>query len=442
MGPDVQHCHESSTGESRSLLHHPDFRHLWSAETVSQVGTQVSLLAIPLMAIYVLHATTFQVGALEAVQFAPFVIVGLPAGAIIDRVRRRPVMMMCDLGRAAALASLPLVHAYGTLTIWQLYVVVFANGVMTVFFDVANMSILPSLVDRDQIPDGNAKLEVSRSGAQVAGPGLAGLLVQWIGSVTAVLVDAISFVGSALFLSRIRTAEPPVDRHEGIEKPRLRTEVREGLAYVWQHPLLRPIALCTATSNLFSSMISAVFIVYAVRQLHYSAGTVGLMFVFGGVGAVLGALLYARVTRPIGIGPAIVSSIFVGGLGMLLLGLAPRASAFVWFVIGWMIFSFTGVVYNVNQGSLRQVITVPRMQGRMNASMRFMVWGTMPFGALIGGALGSAIGVRETLLLAGIGSVLPVAWVLWSPVRTLREMPAGPQLRKSRRPSFTSLHGE
>ncbi len=417
---------ESTTGAARSLLRHRDFLPLWSAETVSQLGTQVSLLAVPLMAIKVLHATTFQVGALTAIEFAPFLLVGLPAGAIVDRVRRRPVMMLCDLGRALALASLPLAHAFGVLTIGQLYVVVFLNGVMTVFFDVANMSILPSLVARERIADGNAKLEVSRSGAEVAGPGIAGLLVQWIGAVTAVLVDAVSFVGSALFLARIRAVEPPVEPHDPGERPRLRTEIREGLAYVWHHAMLRPIACCTATSNLFSSMISAVFIVYAVRELHYAAGTVGLVFAFAGIGSVLGALLCSRITRPLGVGPAIVWSILVTGVGMLLLGVAPRAGAFGWFVVAWMLFSSSGVVYNVNQGSLRQVITAPRMQGRMNASMRFMVWGTMPFGALLGGSLGTALGLRPTLLIAGIGSLLPVGWVLWSPVRSLRAMPEGP----------------
>ncbi len=406
-----------------SLVRHRDFRQLWSAETVSQLGTQVSLLAIPLMAIKVLHATTFEVGALTAAEFAPFVLVGLPAGAIVDRTRRRVVMMVCDIGRAVALASLPVAHAVDHLTMAQLYVVVFANGVMTVFFDVANMAILPSLVERAQIPEGNAKLEVSRSGAQVAGPGFAGLLVQWIGAVTAVVVDAVSFVASAAFLTRIRTAEPPIERHDTDTKPKLRTEVREGLAYVWRHNMLRPIAFCTATSNLFSSMLGPVFLLYSVRELHYSAGKVGLVFVFGGVGAVVGALTCARITRPIGVGPAIVASIFVSGIGSLLIGLAPRASAFGWFVAGWAIFSLCGVVYNVNQGSLRQAITAPRLQGRMNASMRFMVWGTMPFGALIGGALGSSLGLRPTLLIAGAGSLLAGGWVLWSPVRGLRAMP-------------------
>jgi MFS family permease len=408
---------------ARPLLRQPDFRALWSAETVSELGTQVSVLAIPLMAIKVLHATTFQVGALTAIEFAPFVIVGLPAGAIVDRVRRRPVMMVCDLGRAASLATLPLAHALGWLTIWQLFAVVFANGVMTVFFDVSYMSILPSLVRRDEIADGNSKLEVSRSGATVAGPGMAGVLVQIIGAVSAVLVDAVSFVGSALFLSRIRAAEPPIEEHADGTRPRIRDEVRAGLRYVWHHAMLRPIALCTATSNFFSSMLSAVFLVYAVRTLHYSAGTVGLVFVFGGVGSVIGALVCARVSRPIGTGPAIVAAIFLSSVGSLLLGFAPRAGAFAWFAVGWTFFGFGGVVYNINQGSLRQAITPARMQGRMNASMRFMVWGTMPFGALLGGALGTSIGLRPTLIVSGLGSVLAVAWVLAPAVRTLRAIP-------------------
>ncbi len=424
MAPEstLPNAHRSGS-RPKSLLRHRDFRQLWAAETVSQVGTQVSMLAIPLMAIKVLHATTFEVGALTAVEFAPFVLVGLPAGAIVDRVRRRPVMVLCDLGRAVSLATLPIAHALGWLTIWQLFAVVFANGVMTVFFDVSYMSILPSLVDRDQIIDGNAKLEVSRSSAQVGGPGLAGVLVQWIGSVSAVVVDAVSFVCSAAFLARIKASEPPIERHADTSQPRLRDEIRAGLAYVWHHAMLRPIALCTATSNFFSSMIQAVFVVYAVRELHYSAGAVGVVFVLGGSGAVLGALTSGRISAPIGVGPTIVGAIVLASVGSVLLGVAPRHGAFGFFVVGFALFSFGGVVYNINQGSLRQAITPPRMQGRMNASMRFMVWGTMPFGALLGGAMGTWFGLRTTLLVAGFGALLAGAWVWWSPVRTLRTIP-------------------
>jgi MFS family permease len=406
-----------------SLARHRDFRQLWSAETVSQVGTQVSVLAIPLMAITVLHATTFEVGLLTAVQFLPFIIVGLPAGAVVDRVRKRPVMVVCDLGRAVALGTLPLAHWLGWLSMGQLYAVVFAHGVMTVFFDVANMSILPALVPREQIAEGNAKLEISRSGAQVAGPGLGGLLVQWIGAVTAVVVDAASFVASALFLFRIRAREEPIEAPADGTKPRLRDEVKEGVGYVWHQPMLRPIACCTATANLLGNISMAVFVVYAVRTLHYGAGVVGLVFTLGSVGALFGAFTSEWWGRRLGVGTAIVTSIGLGSVGQLLLGLAPRHGAFIWFVVGFALFSGTGVVYNVNQVSLRQAITPHRLQGRMNAAMRFIVWGTMPIGALIGGVLGTHIGLRPTLLVGGFGSLLTVLWVFFSPVRGLRTIP-------------------
>ncbi len=409
-------------GERRSVLRHPGFRGLWCAETVSQVGTQISLIAIPLTAITVLHASTFQVGALTAVEFSPFILVGLVAGALVDRVRRRPVMMACDVGRAVALATLPLAHWLGGLTMAQLYVVVFVNGIMTVFFDVAAMSILPALVAPDQIADGNAKLETSRSAAQVAGPGLGGLLVQWIGAVTAVLADALSFVASAGFLAFVRAHEPAPEPPPG-PRPRLRHDVKEGVAYVWHHPLLRPIALCTATSNLFSSISMAVFIVYASRALGYGAGAIGLVFTLGSVGALGGALTSEWWGRRLGVGHAIVTAIGIGSIGMLLLGVAPTDGAFGWFVAGFVLFSGTGVVYNVHQVSLRQAVTPHRLQGRMNAAMRFMVWGTMPVGALLGGVLGTTLGLRPTLLVGGAGSLLAVLWVWWSPVRHLPTLP-------------------
>ena len=191
----------------RTLWHHRDFLQLWSAETISQLGSQVSLLALPLVAISVLHATTFQVGALTAVEFSPFVLFGLPAGAIVDRLPRRPVLVCADIGRAIALASVPIAYAFDVLSYGQLVGVVFVTGSLTVFFDVAYQSILPALVERDQLADGNAKLEISRSGAQLAGPGIGGLLVQWIGAASAVLADAASFVASALLIRGIKARE-------------------------------------------------------------------------------------------------------------------------------------------------------------------------------------------------------------------------------------------
>jgi MFS family permease len=410
---------------NRSLLRHRDFMRLWSAESVSELGSQVSVLALPLVAITVLHATTFQVGALTAVEFSPFVLFGLPAGAIVDRLPRRPILIWCDIGRAIALASVPIAYAFGALSYAQLLAVVFITGSLTVFFDVSYQSILPSIVDRDQLTDGNAKLEISRSGAQTAGPGIGGLLVQWVGAASAVTADAASFVASALLIRGIRSQEPPVAAIDE-SKTRLRAlagEIREGLRYVLHHRVLRMIAGSTATSNFFSSMTMAVYLLYAVRERHYSAGVVGLVFTLGNVGTIVGAVLAARVTRVFRLGPTIMLGMLLGCIAMLILGLAPTQHALVYFVISWLLVGFGGTIYNIDQVSLRQAITPHRMLGRMNASMRFMVWGTMPFGSLTGAVLGTVIGLRPTMLVAGIGGSLAVLWLLTSPVMALREIP-------------------
>jgi len=408
-----------------SLLRHRDFMRLWSAESVSQLGSQVSLLALPLVAISVLHATTFQVGALTAVEFSPFVLFGLPAGAVVDRLARRPILIWCDIGRAVALASVPIASAFGALTYAQLVVVVFVTGTLTVFFDVAYQSILPAIVERHQLTDGNAKLEISRSGAQTAGPGVGGLLVQWIGAAASVTADAASFVVSALLIRTIRAQEPPVAPPDETTS-RLRAlggEIREGLRYVLHHRVLRMIAGSTATSNYFASMTAAVYLVYAVRERHYSAGLIGLVFTLGNIGVLAGAVTAARLTRALRLGPTILLGMLVSCLAMLLLGLAPTRHAVVYFVIAWLLFGFGGTIYNIDQVSLRQAITPHRMLGRMNASMRFMVWGTMPFGSLTGAVLGTSIGLRPTMLVAGVGGMLAVLWVCAKPVLALHEIP-------------------
>ncbi|HYL51244.1 MAG TPA: MFS transporter [Acidimicrobiia bacterium] len=409
-----------------SLFRHRDFLHLWCAESVSQLGSQVSLLALPLVAITVLHATTFQVGALTAVEMSPFVLVGLPAGALVDRLPRRPVLVWCDIGRAVALSSIPITYAFDALSYAQLLAVVFVTGTLTVFFDVAYQSILPALVEREQIVDGNAKLEISRSGAQLAGPGLGGLLVQWIGAASAITADAVSFVVSAIFLRGIRAQEPPIDVTVDEEVSRLRAlgrEIREGLGYVLRHRVLRMIAGSTGTSNFFSSMTMAVFLLYAVRERHYSAGIVGLVFSVGNVGVLVAALTAGRLTKKIRLGRAIWLGMFVSQLGPLVIALAPTQHALPYFVGAWLGFGFGGTLYNIDQVSLRQAITPQRLQGRMNASMRFMVWGTMPFGSLAGGVLGTVIGLRSTLLVGGIGGLLAVLWLSARSVRELDEIP-------------------
>jgi len=410
---------------SPSLWRHRDFLKLWTAETVSQFGSQVSALAIPLVAIVVLQATAFQMGILQALGNVAFLLIGLPAGVWVDRLRRRPILIVGDLGRALALAWIPLAHVLGVLAIWQLYVVALVVGVLTVFFDVAYQSYLPALVEREQLVDGNAKLQISEAGAAVAGPPLAGLLIGALTAPIAIVLDALSFVGSALFIFAIRRHEPAPEVKRDAEGRRtgMLVEMREGLGYVLGHRLLRNIAACTSTGNLFGSMAWTVVLLYLVRELHMGAELIGLIFGVGSVGFLVGALLPARIQRRIGLGPTIVVSSLIGGAGLLLVPLAPPDSPIPFLIAAQLLVGMGNVVYNVSQVSLRQAITPDRLQGRMNATMRFLVWGTLPIGALIGGYLGGAIGLRETLFVGAGGEALAFLFVLFSPVRALRTIP-------------------
>lgn len=405
-----------------SLWRDRDFMSLWSAETVSQIGSQVTVLALPFTAMQVLDADAFEVGLLRSAQFLPFVLVGLPAGVWVDRLPRRPILIVGDLGRAAALASIPVAHVLGVLSMGQLYVVAFVAGVLTVFFDVAYMAYLPSLVGREQLVEGNSKLEISRSAAQVTGPGLGGTLVELFKGPVAIAVDAVSYVGSALFLLRIHRPEPP--GADGA-RPRMTADIVEGLRYVTRHRLLRWIAACTAISNLFGQMAQTALLVFAVRELGMSEGLIGVVFSAGSVAALAAALVSTRAPERLGVGPTIVGAAAMGSATGLILPLATRANGLVVLAAWSLVVAFAGVLYNVTQGSLRQAITPERMQGRMNATMRFMVWGTIPVGALLGGVLGEVVGLRATLAVAAVGGLTAVLPVLFSDVRCLREVPDG-----------------
>jgi MFS family permease len=404
------------------LWTHRDFRNLWAAETISQVGSQVSGLALPLVAILVLEASAFEVALLGVIEFAPFILISLPAGVWVDRLRRKPILVTADIGRALLLGSVPVAYWADVLTIWQLYVVGFAVGVLTVFFDVSYQSYLPSLVDRKQLVEGNSKLEISRSGAQLAGPGLAGGLVELIKAPAAVLLDAISFLFSALFLFRIEAEERAPSREERRAGPGMKEEVKEGLRWVLGNRYLRWIAASTATFNLFASMIFAIYLVFAVRELELGPGVIGIVFGVANVGYLAGALLANRLSRRFGVGPTIVIGA-AGSIALLLIAAAPSSNPIPFLIAGQLISSMGIPIYNITQVSFRQAITPERLQGRMNSVMRFIVWGVMPLGSLIGGALASWFSLRFAIWVGAIGMSLAVLPVLLSPVRTLREMP-------------------
>jgi MFS family permease len=405
------------------LWRHPDFLKLWSAETISQLGSQVSGLALPFVAIVTLDVSPFEVALLGVVEFAPFILISLPAGVWVDRLPRRPILVIGDLGRAALLASIPLAYAFDALTIWQLYGVGFAVGVLTVFFDVAYQSYLPSLVAREQLVDGNSKLEISRSGAQLAGPALAGGLIQALTAPAAVLVDAVSFVASGLFVLRIRKREHTPERKPGRSPfTGMRAELSEGLRYVLGHRYLRWIAASTATFNFFGNVMWAIFLVYAVRQLGMGAGTIGLIFAIGNIGYLAGAIASNRVARRLGVGPTIVVGAATG-IAALLIPLAPESGPIPLLIASQLIISFGLPLYNITQVSLRQAITPERLQGRMNSVMRFIVWGVIPLGTLTGGAIASVLDLRAAIWVGALGMSLAFLPVLLSPVRSLRQMP-------------------
>jgi MFS family permease len=400
-----------------------EFLKLWWGQAVSELGSQVSALALPTVAILILSATPFQVGLLEALQFLAFPVLGLIAGVYADRIRRRPIMIACDVLRLVALGSVPAAFVLGLLTIEQLYVVALLVGVGTVFFDVAYQSYLPAIISRSDLVEGNSKLQVTGSVAQMVGPALAGFLIQLIGAARAVTVDAASFFVSVLSLWWIRRPEPPPKpaSSEG-GRTGFFSEMLEGIRFVIGNPTISRIAGSTATSNLGGNIVFAVYLIFAYRFLHLSPGTIGLVFAAGAVGGLLGALSASWIAARIGVGPTLFVSITAGGLSLLLVPLAQFGFAVPLLIASFFIGSWVNPVYNINQVSLRQAITPDRVQGRMNATVRTIIWGTIPIGALIGGTIGTVYGVLPAIYIGIAVSLLSGVWILAGPIR-LRVQP-------------------
>jgi MFS family permease len=411
-----------------SLWRHRDFMKLWAAQTVSQVGDEITQLAVPLVAVLTLGVTPFELGLLGTFQFLPFILLTIPAGVWVDRMRRRPILIGADIGRALLLTSIPVAFLGGWLTIWQLYVVAFSVGCLEVFFDVAYQSYLPAVVDRDRLVEGNAKLEMSTSASQFVGPSIAGFLIEIVRAPIAVFFDALSYLGAVFFIFLIRRPEAPPEPHDPATGPRpsMRQEAAEGLRYVLGHRYLRYIAACTGISNLFGNLGFAIMILYVVDELGLNPATIGIIFSIANLGVLAGALTAERLGRWIGVGPTIVGSAFLSPFTLVMVAIAPQDAPVPFLIAGFFLGTAMVVIYNVNQVSFRQAITPDRMQGRMNATMRFIVWGTIPVGTLTGGILGGIIGLQATIWVGAIGSFLGFLPVLLSPVRSLRTIPTAP----------------
>ena len=444
----------------RSLFRNPNYAKLWTAATVSLFGTQVSQIAIPFIAAVLLNASPGEVGLLTTIEFLPFLLFTLPAGVWVDRFPKKRILVIGDVGRAFMLASIPIAYALGALTIWQLYVVGFVNGLMTVFFDVADQSYLPSILERDDLVEGNAKLQISQSSAQILGQPFGGGIVALLTAPVAVLIDAVSYLGSAGLILWIREtgrraagalrtgpatviseaeelAPSPAaaasvaveagaaegDLTEGggaLALGGMRSQIADGLRYILGHRYLRNIAATTATSNLFGNIAFAIFPVYAYRVLQLTPEAVGTIGGLGGAGVLLGALVANRVQARFGLGRAIVGSAIMFGPFNLLMPLATPQVAFWFLSVSFFLSGISTVVYNVAQVSLRQAITPDAFLGRMNATMRFLVWGTIPVGSLIGAGLSEVIGVQGTIWVGAILSLFAFLPVFLSPVRGLR----------------------
>ncbi len=405
------------------LWSHPDFLKMWTGQSISELGSQVSQLAIPWLAAVGLHASPFAFSLLGVLGFLPFILFALPAGVWVDRLHRRRILILGDAARAVLLALIPILWAAGVLRIWHLLVLQFVIGIFTVFFDVAYQSYLPALIRREHLVDGNSKLQLTVSIAQVGGPSLAGGLIGAITAPYAIVADAISFVASSAFMIRMEHRES-LPRHDaGDPRPKMWPQVKEGLAWVLGNRNLRAVAGCTGTSNFCTNLLFAVGLLYFVRVLHLSSIEVGAVFAVGSIGSIGGALLANRLQRRLGVGNTIVSTAALFSLGGLAFPLAPRAFPLPVLMAGMALFGFGGVAYNIVQVSYRQAITPERLQGRMNAAMRWVVWGTIPLGTLAGGVIAQTFSLKASLWVGALLGVPTFLWVLLSPLRSIVTMP-------------------
>jgi MFS family permease len=405
------------------LWRHPDFMKLWSGQTISFFGSMIGGTAMDFTAILFLHATPFQIGLLAATRLVPGFLTGLIAGAWVDRLRRRPILIGVDIGRAALLATVPLSAVFGLLHIEQLYVVAFLVSILTILFDVAYQTYLPSLIMHEQLIEGNSKLSASAAVAETGGFAVAGWLVQLFTAPVTILIDAISFVVSAVSVWMIRAPEQAVT---GAGQSGMRQEIGEGLRALFRHIILRAISTCLVSHQFFEGVYGSLVVLYMARDLGFATGILGMIWAVGGISSLFGAMATAPVTRRLGIGPAMISGLLLSCVSMLFIPLAQGATlgAALLLILAQVSGDGAATLYEINQVSLRQAITPQRLLGRVNASTQFLKLGALFAGSLVGGLLGEMAGVRTTLFIGALGAGLSTLWLVLSPVRALRATPA------------------
>ncbi|MEV4801170.1 MFS transporter [Nonomuraea sp. NPDC049421] len=400
------------------VLRNPDFLRFLSSHAANELGANVSRVALPLVAVMTLHAGPAQVGLLSSLQTVAFLLLGLPAGVWVDRLRKRRVMMASDLSRFVLLGSIPLAAGLDLLSIELLFVVALLAGVSQVFNDVADSTYLPNLVSTTQLSDGNAKLETVRASAFLAGPGVGGALVQLLGAPRTVLTTALGALASVFFLSTVKVPDkPPADTERG---PMLRG-IREGLAYVWQDRLMRAFGASSALGNLCVSGVLGLSVLFLAETVKLAPGAVGALLMSGGIGGVLGGLTGGWLSRRFGSARTTLVATAVGAPFGLLLPLTQPDWRVVCFALASMGISWAAAMSNVGQSTYRQTVTPDHLLGRVNASVRFVTWGVMPLGALLGGIVAQQIGVRQALWLLMVGRAVAFVPLLFSPLPRMRD---------------------
>ena len=406
------------------LWRHRDFMSLWAGQTVSFIGSAVTLLALPLTAVVTLHASTFQVGLLSSAITSAWLLFALPAGILVDRLPKRTLMVVCDVARMILIGSVPCAALVHMLTLGQLYFVAFISGAATVLFGVSYQSYLPALVSREHLVEANGKLQISQEMADLVGPGLGGGLAGLLGAAGAMVADSLSYAVSVISLLLIRSREPSISKakHDPSQGRGLR-ELMAGLSFVFKDPVLRRTAEYCATFNLCACMSVSLELIFLVRILGVRPAYTGLVVAASAVGGVTASITSKSLSRVFGS----VRIIWISALGFapawLLVPLARPGWGILLFIVGSAGRSFSIVLFTIAQVSYRQAVCPRMLLGRMNAAMRWIMWGTIPFGGLLAGVLGSTIGVRPTLWISA-----GIAWaagllLFFSPLRAMRDLP-------------------
>jgi Na+/melibiose symporter-like transporter len=414
-----------------SLWRNGGFMRLWASQAVSTFGSQFTIFVVPSLAILVLHASAFDVGVLVALNRIAYPLLGLPAGVWVDRLRRRPVMIACNLAQALILLAIPVAYLAGGLNLAVLYVTTTLAGVAAMIFNIAYVAFLPELIPADQLMAGNSRLISTDTAAQIAGPGLAGFLAQALEPALLVLADVASFVFAAVMLVFVRGAHEPSrqpapagGRPAASPAPprHFRAEVSDGLRFVFRHPLLRPITAYTALANIGNAIIQSVFLVFAYRVAHLTPAVAGILLGCGSAGALLGTFLARPLQRRFGLGPTLVGSSLVGTIGRFLLVITAAGLSAPLIGLSWLSFGVSLSIFNINRTTITQAAVPAQLRGRAGAATSMVIWGTIPLGALIGGSLAQTIGPVLAILVACIIRVAGTPVLLRRAVTSVRDV--------------------